>query len=319
MTEQHSFEFKATAVQEAGNGSLSGYANVHSVVDDGGDRVLPGAFSKDVLGRFLKEGAVTWAHDWKEIVAMPTVAFEDDRGLFLEAEFHGTPRAQEARRIVSERIKSGRPGFGLSIGYEVDRVRPAAHGRDILSFKRLFEVALTLVPMNALSTVTGVKGSAGVVHRPDCPKAARRDRDQVFYVEQVRTARAVVSRALDLLRADPSPVVRSTAEDTARKAAAELGIAPPRIVWSKVMDTFGRDGQCGSPDVIQVRPGLTPEQIVTVVAHEVHHASEYAKGSFALDRDPDPYWQSVARARTGFLEAKAQYFAEDFARRWRPN
>jgi HK97 family phage prohead protease len=140
-------------------GEFAGYGNVVNVVDDGGDKVLSGAFN-DALPRFLKEGFVSWGHDWNDPVAMPVEAYEDQKGLFLRAQFHGTPRGQEARQIVQERAKVGL-AMGLSIGYEVGKATPTSYGRDIASFNRIFEVALAMVPMNGLSNVTAIKGSLG--------------------------------------------------------------------------------------------------------------------------------------------------------------
>lgn len=141
------------------DGEFSGYANVFNVVDRGGDRVLPGAFAKD-LKRFLAEGFIAWGHNWAEMVAMPTSAKEDEYGLFLGARFHSTERAQEARTITQERIAAGL-SMGLSIGYDVlDSEHVTEKGTRIRNLRELFvyETSLVAVPMNQLSTVTAVKG-----------------------------------------------------------------------------------------------------------------------------------------------------------------
>lgn len=149
---------KDAAITEAGE--FTGYANVFGIVDDGGDKVLKGAF-KPVIGEFLKSGFVSWNHDWGTPVAMPTAAVEDDHGVKISARFHSTPRAQEARQITQERLTAGL-SMGLSIGYEVgDFKNVGPLRRDISTFKRWFETGLVLVPMNRPSLVTAAKGSLG--------------------------------------------------------------------------------------------------------------------------------------------------------------
>lgn len=149
----------SASVDDTGSGEFSGYANVFGIVDDGGDKVLKGAF-KSVIPQFLKEGFISWNHDWATPVAMPIEATEDAKGLLIKARFHGTATAQDARRITQERLAAGL-SMGLSIGYEVGDAKDTNYGRDIASFKRLFETGLVLVPMNRPSNVTAAKGSLG--------------------------------------------------------------------------------------------------------------------------------------------------------------
>lgn len=147
------------AVDDSGEGTFTGYANVFGIVDDGGDKVVKGAF-KSVIPDFVKDGFIGWAHDWSQPVATIDSAVEDDHGLLITATFHGTAEAQRARQLTAERLKRGKT-MGLSIGYEVDAAKETTYGRDITSFKRLFETSLVTVPMNRPSTVTAVKGSLG--------------------------------------------------------------------------------------------------------------------------------------------------------------
>lgn len=142
------------------SGEFTGYANVFNVVDRGGDRVLPGAFAKD-LDRFLREGFISWGHDWSQMVAMPKAATEDATGLLIAAQFHSTPLAQEARTITAERLAAGK-SMGLSIGYDVgDFAIVTEMGARVRELKELtvYETALVAVPMNQLSNVTAVKGA----------------------------------------------------------------------------------------------------------------------------------------------------------------
>lgn len=173
------------------DGEFSGYANVFNVVDRGGDRVLPGAFAKD-LPRFLTEGFISWGHDWGQMVAMPTEAREDDHGLFLRAKFHSTEAAQEKRTITAERLNAGL-SMGLSIGYDtVDSETVTEDGARVRNLKELvvFETGLVAVPMNQLSTITAIKGGG---LGSGLPYAEHLD----WVLDEVR---AIVTRSVD--RAD---------------------------------------------------------------------------------------------------------------------
>lgn len=139
-------------------GELSGYANVFGLVDHGGDRVMPGAFAK-AIPEFLSDGFLAWGHDWMDPVAMPVEAREDDHGLFIRGIFHSTPGAQEKRTIASERLAKGL-SMGLSIGYGVEDERQAGEVRELHVIYPLFETSLVMVPMNAASRITAIKGGS---------------------------------------------------------------------------------------------------------------------------------------------------------------
>lgn len=145
-----------TAMVDAAAGIGTGYGAVFGNVDDGGDVIRPGFFAP-VLDDFLRDGFMSWSHDWTTPVAWPTKATEDGRGLDLAWQYHTTPAAQVARTITAERLAAGK-SMGLSIGYEVDEeVRQKDGTRLLIRAKRLFEVGFALVPMNRLAGVTATK------------------------------------------------------------------------------------------------------------------------------------------------------------------
>lgn len=146
--------FEQAAV-DASTGEGRGYGAVFNNRDDGGDIIAPGFF-EPVLNDFLREGFISWGHDWQEPVAMPTAAAEDGIGLSIAWKFHSTEAAQEARTVTAERLDAGK-SMGLSIGYEVAEEDMTPQGRILRKAARLFEVALVMVPMNRLATVTQVK------------------------------------------------------------------------------------------------------------------------------------------------------------------
>jgi HK97 family phage prohead protease len=137
------------------HGALSGYASTFANFDRANERVVKGAFS-GTLAKFKQDGFIAVGHDWSSLpVATVTDAYEDEHGLFLSAEFHSTPLAQEARTIAQERIDRGK-SVSMSIGYEVKTDEFIEEGR-LLKELDLFEVSLVNVPANPLATVTGVK------------------------------------------------------------------------------------------------------------------------------------------------------------------
>ncbi len=146
---------------DAGSGEFSGYGSVFGNVDGGGDIVSPGAFSK-AIPAFLKDGFISWSHDWSMPVAMPTDAREDDRGLFIAGRFHSTPDGQQARTIAAERATSGL-SMGLSIGYGVEEEEWGPKGRLLKVINPLYEVGLVMVPMNREANLVAVKSAKAAI------------------------------------------------------------------------------------------------------------------------------------------------------------
>lgn len=142
-------------ISDDGSGSLKGYASTFSNWDDVKERPVKGAFIPH-LADFLKDGFIAVGHDWSALpIATPSIAREDDIGLYLEADFHTTAMAQDARTVASERLARNK-SVKLSIGYEVLQDEYVEEGR-LLKEIKLYEVSLVTVPANPLASVTGVK------------------------------------------------------------------------------------------------------------------------------------------------------------------
>jgi HK97 family phage prohead protease len=170
------------------NGILKGMAAVYGNLDDGGDIIDKGAMS-GAVERFLKEGFISWGHDWNDPVAFPTDAEDTDEGPSLVAQFHSTQRAQDARTITRERLNNGLT-MGLSIGYgDVVASKAQADGaRHLKQIGRWYETGLVMVPMNTLAGVTEAK--AGLLKSA---KAAAAD---------TRTAAYILFEVLDLIQSE---------------------------------------------------------------------------------------------------------------------
>lgn len=136
-------------------GEFSAYASTFSNWDDVGERPEKGAFAPH-LDHFLQNGFIAIGHDWKSLpVATPVEAYEDEHGLFIRAEFHSTQAAQDARRVLQERLARGKSAK-TSIGYSVLRDEVVEGGR-LLKEIKLHEVSLVTVPANPLASVLASK------------------------------------------------------------------------------------------------------------------------------------------------------------------
>lgn len=152
-------ELKAT---NSGNGGFSGYGSVFGVRDDGGDVVEPGAFA-GTIADFLHHGFISDGHNWDSVSAgaIGTIvdAKEDERGLWIQTEYHSTAAAQAARTIAQERMARGK-SVGLSIGYGIEPGGAdfSEDGTRHLLKLKLYEVSQVNVPMLRQAGLTGVKG-----------------------------------------------------------------------------------------------------------------------------------------------------------------
>lgn len=156
---------------EKSSGVLSGYASVTNNVDWYGDIILPGAYKN--LERMLKDGWSGFNHSYDPVGYFKT-AREDDRGLYVEIEFHSTEDAQRVRTKAAERIAAGK-SVGMSIMFStLEATHGEREGRDVRELKAIevIEAGFVLYPANTAATATGVKAGSG------CPldeqvKAAR--------------------------------------------------------------------------------------------------------------------------------------------------
>lgn len=151
---------KAVSLDDAGPGSLEGYANVFGIVDSYGDVTMPGAFAQDISD-FISKGYLLPDHEWEITKAIGTIteASEDGTGLYFKAQFHSDPKSQEVRLKIRERIEQGKE-VGLSIGYWVEEAETGEQdGKSVRFLKRLRvkEVSVVVAQANDPSVVTDAK------------------------------------------------------------------------------------------------------------------------------------------------------------------
>lgn len=193
------FALKAGAME--GN-TIKGIASVAGVLDSYDDVIMPGALSESVLSEFRASGFVADSHDWRSMVAMPTVAEVRGVELYTEAEFHSTDDAQAVRTKCAERIDRGL-SVGLSIGF---MMAPAAYKsftsgdallkwaeasgysladmdtetirackrrcQAITDISRLIEYSVVAIPANPASFATEVKTADGMTGPGDIAQGA---------------------------------------------------------------------------------------------------------------------------------------------------
>lgn len=172
-----------------GRGGFSGYASTFGGVDSYKDTIMPGAYAK-TIEPFLSSGFIAIGHSWSDMpIAFPTDAKEDANGLLITAEFHSTPLAQDARKVVQERLAAGK-SIGLSIGYRVPEGGSTMRKDGIreLTDIELFEVSLVTVPADSRAGVTDAKSGP----RAGLPFADHSDAVRAAVEEYVVRCRSLI-------------------------------------------------------------------------------------------------------------------------------
>lgn len=154
-------EYKALASELVVDESariIEGVAAGIGNVDNGGDRILAGAFRKTIAERFPKKLIkCLWNHEeWTGPIGMPIEIREDGARLFTRTQLNRT----EAADFALEQIRSGGSAH-MSIGYIPISKRTVTDGdgREIreLSEIKLLEYSPVIWPMNEAAEITGWK------------------------------------------------------------------------------------------------------------------------------------------------------------------
>jgi uncharacterized protein len=143
-----SFEIKEITDE----GVFEGFASVYNVVDEGGDVVEKGAFTRTIKALQSKSDPsvpILWRHD--SPIGKGTVE-DTDRGLIIRGKLTlAVNQAKEALALAKDGVVKG-----LSIGFITVRDE-VKNGIRYLKEVRLMEVSLTPFPMNPQAQVTAVK------------------------------------------------------------------------------------------------------------------------------------------------------------------
>lgn len=144
---------EAETVSDAG--VISGYASRFNIKDQGGDIVVPGAYTKTLTERHPR---MLWNHDSDFPIGRWTKIAEDEKGLYVEGQL---ALATTKGRDVFELIKMGAVD-GLSIGYRSLKAENRGSAR-ILKELRLFEISVVAFPMQVEAGVSSVKAMDEVI------------------------------------------------------------------------------------------------------------------------------------------------------------
>jgi len=179
-------------------GVIEGYASVFDVIDDQGDVILPGAFTRTINAWAAKGRPipVLWQHDAFAPIGATTSITEDDRGLRVRASLAmGVQRAREAHELAKAKVLGG-----LSIGFSVPKLasdgQPAIvfdDERDARLFRevRLWEYSLVTFPANEAATITSVKEAGPPEWAADLTEAVHELRAVLDHRETLRLLREV--------------------------------------------------------------------------------------------------------------------------------
>lgn len=159
--ERKSFELKRLDRDDTA-GTFEAVVSVFGNVDDGGDRMVKGAFARTLKERGLPP--VVWSHDWgTPPIGVVTEAAETDEGLLVKGRlFVAADEDHPDARKVHAALKAGALRE-FSFGYRTVSSRSVEEdGKEIreLLDVDLFEVGPTLVGMNPATRLVGVKAFA---------------------------------------------------------------------------------------------------------------------------------------------------------------
>lgn len=153
------FQVKSLS-QSDPDGTFEAIVSVFGNVDEGGDRVMPGAFAKSIE-RTGGVFPIVWSHMWSTVPIGKTVsAVETDEGLLVKGQL--LVGQHELADQIYANFKAGVP-LEFSFSYDIKSARWVEEdGRDIYELVELdvLEVGPTLIGMNRDTRLAGVKSGA---------------------------------------------------------------------------------------------------------------------------------------------------------------
>lgn len=163
------FQIKAVNEEDPNFFYFEGYASTFGNVDEGGDRVVSGAFTKTLASWAAKSKKlpVLWQHKTDMPLGIFTEMFEDSNGLFVKGCLPKSDTFVSGR--VIPQMKTGTIS-DMSIGYYAIDFDYAEGGR-IRNLKQLelCETSLVTMPMNTRANVTSMKSIATIKDFPLAP------------------------------------------------------------------------------------------------------------------------------------------------------
>lgn len=153
--EYKSVSFELESADEK-TGEFSGYASVFGNVDDGGDIVDKGAFSKTIVEDFARIKILS-QHDQCELpIGKPIELREDDKGLYIRGKISNTQKGRDIQTLLKDGVLNELSIGYEAIDYEIDEENHVRHLKQI----RLWEVSIVTWAMNDQATIDDVKSLA---------------------------------------------------------------------------------------------------------------------------------------------------------------
>jgi len=152
---EHKFVKLGTTTETDEGILIEGYASFFDQVDNGGDIVAAGAYSKSL--RALKEAdrdvKMLWQHDPAQPIGVWDEVREDSKGLYVKGRIlTDIAKGREAAALIEAGAIDG-----LSIGYRTTRATKNDKGQRLLTELELWEVSVVTFPMLPTARV-GAKG-----------------------------------------------------------------------------------------------------------------------------------------------------------------
>jgi uncharacterized protein len=145
--EHSSFGLKVKSVDDAGK--FSGLVASFNTVDLGGDKILPGAFTKTLAAG--KSFPLLWQHDSHQPIGS-FKATETSQGLQIDGQLLlSIQKAADARELLKAGVLKG-----LSIGYDTVKANFVGEVRELAEL-RLWEGSVVTFPMNEAAAVNSIK------------------------------------------------------------------------------------------------------------------------------------------------------------------
>ena len=135
-------------------GIFSGYGSVFGNVDDGGDIVEPGAFTKTIAEGFERVKILALHNDSLLPIGRPLEVREDSKGLYIKAKISDTAMGRDVKVLLKDGVLNE-----LSIGYDPIVFDYDETGIRHLREVKLWEVSVVTWAMNPEATVIGYKAA----------------------------------------------------------------------------------------------------------------------------------------------------------------
>jgi len=157
-TKYYNTPFELKTVSDAG--AFEGYGAVFNNIDDGGDIIQQGAFTKSLAEWKGKKALppVLWYHNPAEPIGAFDKLNEDQKGLHVSGQLWIDSPATDAAVKAYRGLKAGNV-TGLSIGFKTSAADYNQDGNRLLKEVDLFEVSIIPFPMNDSARVLTVKAA----------------------------------------------------------------------------------------------------------------------------------------------------------------